>query len=306
MEFKLAIIILAHKNQSQLEILLDTLIHKNINIYVHLDRKMKITLLNCKNPNVRYFSSFSCSWASYSVVKATLLCLDKAVEDKNDYISLISGQDLPLVLPDEIYNFFQNKANNNYLNYYEFNDFFYDDYILYNHYFFHFSNTVIAFPSYEKPANKLMSYFHKSLDFVIKKKRFNLKLFYGQQWLNIKYNSAEKILNFVKSNKSIEELFQYSILPENFVFPTILNLLDELESTENECFRFVDWIRLEPNSNPLIYDNWNNPRKSNHPRIFREDDLKLLKNASKDNIFARKFDITVDANIIKKILSGES
>jgi hypothetical protein len=53
----------------------------------------------------------------------------------------------------------------------------------------------------------------------------------------------------------------------------------------------------------MIYDNWNNPRCSNNPHIFTVDDLLILEEASESNLFARKFDIGVDAIIFDRIIS---
>ncbi len=112
---RLAYLILAHGNKSQLERLVKSLVYPNTDIYIHLDSKLAITefadlsLLEGvffikKRTNIR--------WGDYSMVAATLLSFEEILNNGSTYshINLLSGQDYLLKSPATIQKFlFENK-----------------------------------------------------------------------------------------------------------------------------------------------------------------------------------------------------
>ncbi|TDB65304.1 beta-1,6-N-acetylglucosaminyltransferase [Arundinibacter roseus] len=306
MEFKFAIIILTHKNLNQVVDLVKTLTHPNVNIYIHVDKKAKSEmkcldyLANYKN--ITIISEIYCKWSHFSVVEATMLCLSKAITDKNNYISLISGQDLPLININKIYDFFKRNYTKNFFDYYEYTNYFFEDYLIADSYFFHIKNKIIAYPSYELPKSIHQYIIHHIIGLYVNPKKRDFSLYYGQQWFNISSESAKKIINVWNSNNKFQIFFRHSFTPENFFVPTIINYIEGLENVENTCLRLVDWDRLTQSNIPIIKDDWNKPRMSNHPHIFTKNDWDLLTESSKKGIlFARKFDLSVDEDIFNLV-----
>ena len=99
---KIAFIILCHKNPNQINDLIKSISDKNIDIYIHLDKKSNIQDEIIKDKNIFILpkeKSVSVSWGSNDMIKATLKMIEciKNSNIKYDYVWLISGQDYPIV-----------------------------------------------------------------------------------------------------------------------------------------------------------------------------------------------------------------
>ena len=107
---KLAYIIQAHKGFKQLNILIDIL-SKNSDVYLHIDLKndylynrLKDHYLSQKNIFI-LSDRISVNWSGFSQIEATLNLLEAARGKNYDYITLLSGQDLPIKSHSEIIKF---------------------------------------------------------------------------------------------------------------------------------------------------------------------------------------------------------
>ena len=98
---KYAFLIIAHKNSIQLSKLIETLCHPLIDIFIHVDKKWKISdeekkLITSKGAFIipHHVSCFLDEW---NMIEATLHLLTEAKKkfDYNYYI-LLSGQDYPI------------------------------------------------------------------------------------------------------------------------------------------------------------------------------------------------------------------
>ena len=114
-----AVLILAHKNIDQV-IELASRLSTDFEIYIHLDKKAKITVdqsRKIKKITKGYISKYDVKWGSYSIVKATIDLMKMALNNnQNTYFHLISGQDWPLMSPAKIYEYFEH-TNQIYMNY---------------------------------------------------------------------------------------------------------------------------------------------------------------------------------------------
>ena len=97
---RLAHLILAHKNPSQVERLVKRLAHPKADIYIQLDRKTSMEAFKYLNElNVTFIKNrINTYWGNYSIVQATLYAFEEILESGHSYshINLLSGEDYPL------------------------------------------------------------------------------------------------------------------------------------------------------------------------------------------------------------------
>ncbi len=108
-KIKLAILILAHKNLDQLIRLITNLFHGNIDVFVHLDKKWRIGkdeiesikqineshLIICENRFSAFLDKWSLIEATMEIIR-TVKMVEKKKEIKFHYYALLSGQDYPI------------------------------------------------------------------------------------------------------------------------------------------------------------------------------------------------------------------
>ena len=102
---KVAALILAHKNKSQLERLISVLQHPSIDIYIHLDKKSQLSPDDFSQCNVRFTPNrIDVGLFEFSMVDATMeLVYTAQAHQKYGYYILLSGQDYPLRCINDIY-----------------------------------------------------------------------------------------------------------------------------------------------------------------------------------------------------------
>lgn len=96
---KFAYLILAHHNFSQLQLLLDLLDDKRNDIYVHIDKKIKETVVlnTVKSKLYCVEDRVNVAWGDISQIKAEYKLFRMAFNNgPYDYYHLISGDDLPI------------------------------------------------------------------------------------------------------------------------------------------------------------------------------------------------------------------
>src|SRR5580765_2789215 len=111
---RMAHIIMAYKDPSQIERLVKKMSHPNFDFYIHVDSKFdqapfeylasieRVYLIK-KREKIR--------WAGYSFTHALLQCVEEVIElGRNyDFISAMSGQDYPVKSIDYFYRFFESQ-----------------------------------------------------------------------------------------------------------------------------------------------------------------------------------------------------
>lgn len=120
---------------------------------------------------------------------------------------------------------------------------------------------------------------------LLKIPRFDKKLLYefniyvGSQWFCLSKSHVNYILKFVEDNPDFVQFFRHSFIPDEHFFQTIImnsNLKDEII---NDNLRHIVWS--EDGCVPII---------------FSTNEAEFLKKSTK--LFARKFDIKIDSNIL--------
>lgn len=107
-----------------------------------------------------------------------------------------------------------------------------------------------------------------------------ITMYGGSQWWCITRTAAEICLEFYRSDSQILKLFRRMTLPDEHFFQTVIL---------NSCLR-----------NNVVNRNLHKIDFSGaHPRIFRSHDLSDL--LQSDSFFARKFDTSVDSQILDEL-----
>ncbi len=287
---KIAFIILCHKNPNQINDLIKSISDKNIDIYIHLDKKSNIQDEIIKDKNIFILpkeKSVSVSWGSNDMIKATLKMIEciKNSNIKYDYVWLISGQDYPIVKINEM---FKRLDKNNGYNYIEIIDQNSNEYNRYKKlYELWYPKWITQNKVYIKIIKRiymvLTGGFRHTFSIFKRKKPFDFEFYFGSQWWTLTSDCAYDILAYCKNHKEFINYFENSIIPD-------------------ECFFQTLFMNTKYNKNRLdnlTYVNWGKNRRS--PETLLINDYDKLKKASKSKIFARKFDYDVDMKIVNKI-----
>lgn len=111
---------------------------------------------------------------------------------------------------------------------------------------------------------------------------FDLAPFGGSGYWTLHRDHVEHVRRFVDENPRFVSFFRHTNIPDETFFHTILMNSDLSDRIVNDNLRYIDWSRRPA------------------PAILCEADLEALKRAPE--LWARKFDETVDARIIDRVL----
>ena len=287
---RIAYIILCHKNPNQINHLVNELITKNSDVFLHIDLKSNIKDEIIKNKNVHILpkeESFSIAWGSVNMIKATLNLIKSAKkQDKNyDYICLLSGQDFPIVSQQDITNRLRKDTSINYINivdkntkeysrYKKLYELWYPKWITKNNLFIKIIKRIYMI---------LTGGFSYTFGFIKRKKPFNFDFEFGSQWWCLTSQCAYYILDYCDKHPEYIKYYENTIIPDECFFQTIF-----MHSPFNNNY-----------SDNLTFVNWKDNRRS--PETLTIQDYGKIKEKSKTKCFARKFDEEIDKEIIKKI-----
>jgi len=275
---KIAIIMLVHKNENQVNRLIKHL-SKDFDIFVHIDKRLSINII--KKDNVFLYKKYKTYWGSFNLILATLFLLTEAHKKGYERYILISGQDLPLKTNAEINTFF----DNNYFEYLEIEKIprknGWPDMNRLAHYHI---NCIYGKEDNKKLKYKLFYRIHRKIVRIISiciPRKLEYDFYGGWQWMNLTRVCVEKIFEYLKTDKKYLKRYKWTRCTDEIFFQTIIHQINDLK-IKNECLRYVDW-----ESGP------------EYPRTLRINDYKNIMKTN--NLFARKFDETVDMEIIDKI-----
>lgn len=286
-----AYLIMAHNNPGQLMKLLGLLDDARNDIYLHIDQKAvemgASDFSSClKYSNFVQVDSVATNWGGASLVKAELNLLRKAVQGDYSYYHLISGADLPLKTQDQIHEFFQVHHGLEFLHF--------DPLDLASKeiarvkYYYPLQEIIGRYRRY-KLLRQLLSAVANFLIIIQKVFRVNrlypgMHIAKGAQWFSISQALAKYV---IQSEGWIQKFVKFSLIPDEIFLQTlVLNSLfkDRLfwagfDNDYRACMRAIEW-------GPRIY-------------TYRQHDFDRI--IGSEYLFARKFDETIDADIILKI-----
>lgn len=285
-KFKVAFLILAHKNPSQIVNFVDALDCDQTAFFIHIDKKSNIINHSCldklKNKKNVFFTPKrkNVTWGGYGDVEATLQLMKECLEkDKYDYISLHSGQDLPIKNKYEILEFLKKNRDKEFIRCFSLDR----------------KNWYPEGTAYDR-----ISYYwfieeiglDKSWELYEAQKKLNIRREYlkdlhhyaGWQWWTLTRECCQYIIDFTEKNPSYCDFYKYTLLSDEGFFQTIVtnSHFKEKMTYDNLMYHYGQIGDL-------------------HPWVLTKDYFKILMNT--DNLFARKFDINVDNEIIQMILN---
>lgn len=287
---KHAYLIIAHNNVEQLKILLKLLDYKYNDIYVHIDLKYKYNDFNVLYKFVKYsklkiYQKIDVKWGGYSQIEVELFLLKKAITKNYKYYHLISGADLPLKSQKYIHEFFEKNSDIEFIDIDNSDKSDETEIVRRIKYYY-------IFTDYSRTKNKFISLLKRYIttSVVVLQKIFNINrcnknFLYkkGSQWFSITHNCALYIINnepkikkMCNYGKCVDEIFLQTLVYNSDFYKNIYSSKEKY----NLAMRFIDW-------------------KHGNPYVFKKDDFdRLIKS---DALFARKFDINIDADIIHLI-----
>jgi len=282
MENRHAYLIMFHQNIEQLKILLQLLDYELNDIYIHADKKLslsdneknKISSI-IKKSNCFFIKSRYGAWGGDSLMKIEVDLLKKATEVEHKYYHLLSGADLPLKSQLYIHNLLKNDERDYFCIRHE--DCGTDKFLNRFRYYCIFQNLVGRNDEciFIKARNGLVRV--QKLIKVDRTKNANFEYVKADQWFSITHNTAKFVLDQYPLYK---KYFMCSFVPDESFIISIIKHSYLADNIVDDSLRLIDWNRGEPYT-------------------FRKEDFDQLINSSK--LFARKFDINYDKDIVDKI-----
>jgi hypothetical protein len=281
---RITYILSAYKYPEQLTRLIRCLNTDSTFFFVHVDKKtddriyLEMVHGLSHHPNVHFLKRHQCDWGGFGHVAATLEGITEIIRTQTrfDYAILLTGQDYPIKSNQHIAAFFEEHQGKLFLEYFPIpNDVWENREIAggmdrIEAWHWHVFNRHVWFP----PDRR----------FPIRRQfPRGFKPFGGSSYWCLSRDCIEYIYELTTQNRAFVGFFKNVDVPDEIFFQTIIL---------NSPFE-----RMAVNDN-LRYIEWPNP-DSGSPIILRKGDFGKLFSSPK--LFARKFDVTVDADVLDLI-----
>jgi hypothetical protein len=268
-------LIRAHTAPEQLARLVQRLDEGDARFYVHVNKltddetfeAMKQALGG--RDNVVWLPRVACYWGGFSLLEATLVGIEGilASGDPPDYAILLSGQDYPLRPPREIEAFLEARRGRNFLH--------------------HFRLPADGWAGEGGGLNRVRYPYFERIRYKTRllrlpiPRRFppGLEPYGGMALWALTGEALAGVMRFVAERPDVLRFFRRTKMPDELFFQTVMLSTPLAGSIENEFLHYMDWSE-----------------GSAHPAILRAADLPKLRSSGK--LFARKFDASVDREIL--------
>lgn len=231
---RIAYLLIVHDNFLHLERLIEALNDKNVDFYIHFDKKCQLpdTFLQYRNVNL-ISNRVKVYWGGFSMVQATLNLLESALPGRYEYYVLLSGVHYPIKSKQQIYEHLSSAGE--------------------------FMDIIKGFASH-KPQSRLTRYyfqgfnrrnnasvktiFYKGIEYVLSK-IINRKYpfdepFHGSTWFTISHKCCEFVLDYVKQHPEFVKFYYYSHCPDEGFFHTIIGN-SPFYSNVKPTLTYTDW-----------------------------------------------------------------
>lgn len=306
---KISYLILAHKNPMQFHRMVERLNSKNVYFFIHVDKSVddapfKEPFLNSEN--IFFLEGerrMVTPWSDIAVSKAILLLLNEALKKNSsqNYCTLLSGQDYPIKSNDYIYKFFSSNYGQNYIEVKDIVDIWPKWRDRFERYNFHLPNQRVNKGIYPITDNRFLTFRNlKHALFLIKNvglkttfqtmlqnKRVHpgyIKPKGGGTWWSLPVETVNDLMNFLDKHPDFLSYHSYTHVPDETLFSTILNKIRANKLVQNTT----------------TYTNWTHENVDS-PVTFVKDDKQELLSAGDSYLFARKFDIDLDTDILNEL-----
>jgi hypothetical protein len=304
---RVAYIILAHKYPEQLIRLIHKLNSKENTFLIHIDKNTSPEIYQLIKqelkafPNVHFLNRYKTYWGSFQLVQATLEGI-KTIFSKNidcDYVSFLSGQDYPIKSNQYIESFLTKHHGKEFLQYSPIysstanNQSFSINPDRIENWFI--NSCILRLDPFEIPnwaglktrILVTLTYGLTVIKVLPKRRRFpaGFQPFGGSAFWSITKECANYIKEFVEQNLNFLNFFRFAGIIDEIFFHTIILNSPYKENVINDDLRYIVWS--------------GEAFKVSHPDVLNKGDFEKLM-ASPD-LFARKFDATIDAEILDLI-----
>ena len=281
---KIAYILLCHKDPDGIIAQARRLTEAGDCIAIHFDARAavkdfdRIRTALASNPSVTFvLRRIKCGWGAWSLVEATILCVQAAVEafPRATHFYMLSGDCMPTKTAEYAHDFLDRHD----VDYIESFDFFASDWIktgikderlIYRHWF-------------NERTQKTLFYAAMTVQRRLRLERkvpADIQMQIGSQWWCLRRRTVESVLDFIKKRRDVMRFFSTTWIPDETFFQTIVRHLvpeAEIKSRTLTFLMFTDY---------------------GMPLTFYNDQYDLL--IGQDFLFARK--ISPDANDLKERL----
>jgi hypothetical protein len=267
---RVAYVVSAYKLPAQLERLLRRLAGPGVSFTVHVDRKTRRAVYRemvarTRDLDVEFLPRHRSHWGAFGHVRATLKGIDRLVADgvPFDYAVLLTGQDYPLRAPAAIADFLGAARGRSFMN--------------------HWPLPYAGWGSrggFDRVEDwHVITYRRLHLALPLRRELpHGMEPYGGSPYWCLSRRLVDFVHGFVHANPDYVRFFEHVFVPDELFFQTIVMNSPLRDSVENDNLRFIDWSR-EP-----------------APVVFTKDDLQRL--VAAPELFARKFDETIDADIL--------
>jgi hypothetical protein len=277
---RIAYIISAYKLPEQLARLIRTLQNKASSFFVHVDKKADASVFNCLAAELENFSNVyfvkrhTCDWGGFGHVEATLESMHTLLRlgTPFDYVVLLTGQDYPIKPPSYIASFLASQDGRCFVDYFPLPHADWQNGGLDRVQFWHVRvrNNHLRIP----PA---------SIPLPRRRPPRGMKLFGGSSYWCLTRECTEYINAYIGGHPEFVRFFSYVDVPDELFFQTLMLNSPLRDAIINDDLRYIRWTEPDYGS----------------PAILTEADFADLVTSPK--LFARKFDVTVDPNVLDMI-----
>jgi len=291
----IAYLILAHRYFDQLFRLVDRLNKGKVAFYIHVDKKVGQSDYDAVKKhfqsfdNVHFTRRFTCYWAGFGIMRATLQGIKEIVESKTDadHIVLLSGQDYPIKTNDYIHNFLAERKGISFVSHLPFPHPEWGscrggwDRIQQWHIITRSRHRI--YPSRDffgygrlRFLNKLWNKVYPFFPAFRRSIPNGMHPYGGAQFWCLSKKHYQAVHQFVQANPKYVDFFRYVFVSDELLIQTIVGNSFPPDEIHNDTLHFLEWYR--------------------EGAILNSADMPTI--SSTYHLFARKFDATVDKDVL--------
>lgn len=283
---RLAVVVEAHRDPEQVDLLLAALEHPQVTVYLHWDRDAPDFT---PATDVVRLPRHRGRWGGAGILDAGLDGLRSALADGCDYFTLISGQDFPLRPMGAIVDFLDGapSAIEHWPTHTSVHRFHGRDRTDFYSYWVR-GKRIPAIPFGEDTSHlnlrgKVLNHALRARTLVRPRRRFPsyAQPYTGVAWWNLTREAAEYVTAFVERHPDFRPWFEDAWIPDEFFMHSILAGSGYRGELVNDSWRYIEH------------------GSGYHPKTLSVDDLGAMLASGK--LFARKFDAAVDREVLDQL-----
>jgi hypothetical protein len=300
-QFKVGVIVGAHRDPEQLAVLLAALCHPQVHIYLHIDKRARIrpfqaAIAAARVGHITWLNRSRTPWGTDRLVRVELDGMAHAIADRCDYVTIMSGQDFPLRPVAEFVKFLEANRDRTYIHHFQLpyegwklggklrTDYY--TYVLLGHPYTcvpRHDDTGILVGTLSGILNAILS----PLSWGKPARRFpsHVTPVGGEHWMNLNAEAAAYVLSFVREHPDYVHYHRHTASASEMFIQSILAGTEFADSHEivNDDLRYIIW----------------DDKCSKHPKTLSLEDGKAMLASS--DFFARKVSAAQDPALFARL-----